>query len=132
MSTLNLEFVIALTQAVTALLIVLNPLALVPVMASVTGGMDIRLDSHESIARQPRHHRRCRFIGHPCRCAIANSNCYWKTGLCVPEAGGCRFAITTYQSADTGRQTEPASGVRLRRQGSEHLTSCASESGWRP
>ncbi len=40
MNTLNSEFFIALAQAVTALLIVLNPLALVPVMASVTGGMD--------------------------------------------------------------------------------------------
>ena len=40
MSTLNTEFFVALTQAVTALLIVLNPLALVPVMAAVTGGMD--------------------------------------------------------------------------------------------
>ena len=40
MNTLNSEFFIALAQAVAALLIVLNPLALVPMMASVTGGMD--------------------------------------------------------------------------------------------
>ena len=40
MNTFNFEFCIALTQAVTAWLIVLNPLALVPMMASVTGGMD--------------------------------------------------------------------------------------------
>lgn len=38
---LDAEWLIALAQAVTALLIVLNPLALVPVMASVTSGMDL-------------------------------------------------------------------------------------------
>ncbi|MCX6345574.1 MAG: MarC family protein [Armatimonadetes bacterium] len=40
MSKPTVDFLIALTQAVTALLIVLNPVALVPIIASVTGGLE--------------------------------------------------------------------------------------------
>lgn len=39
MSKPTVDFLIALTQAVTALLIVLNPVALAPIIASVTGGL---------------------------------------------------------------------------------------------